>query len=56
MPYQNMPESKWPKMEKCVAEVKAKGKVNNAYAVCYSSIMGDLSKKLAERHVKKNKK
>lgn len=40
MPYPNMPKGMWPKMEKCVADVKAKGKGVNAYAVCYDSIMG----------------
>jgi hypothetical protein len=41
MPYSNMPKAMWPKMEKCVADVKAKSKgVVNAYAVCHDSIMG----------------
>jgi hypothetical protein len=40
MPYANVPKSLWPKMERCVAKVKAKGGGKNAYAVCYSSIVG----------------
>lgn len=39
MPYSNLPKRLWPRMEKCVADVKAKGKVDNAYAICYTSIM-----------------
>ena len=52
MPYSNLPKSKWGQMERCTADVKAKGKVKNPYAVCYSAIMtaGKLSKR------KKNKK
>lgn len=40
MPYTNVPKSLWPKMEKCVADVKAKGKGKNAYAICYASVVG----------------
>ena len=40
MPYPNMPKHLWGKMEDCVRDVKAKGGVKNAYAVCYNSIMG----------------
>jgi hypothetical protein len=40
MPYSNVPKSLWPKMERCVADVKAKGKGKNAYAICYSSVVG----------------
>jgi hypothetical protein len=54
MPYNNMPKSKWAAMERCTADVKAKGKVDNPYSVCYSSIMGkSIKDKLVERH--KNK-
>jgi hypothetical protein len=49
MPYANMPKSLWPKMERCVAKVKAKNPKANAYAVCYSSIMGDGIKKAVNR-------
>jgi len=31
-------------MERCVAKVKAQGKGKNAYAICYSSIVGDAAK------------
>lgn len=40
MPYSNLPKALWPKMERCVAHVKAKNPSANAYAVCYSSIVG----------------
>jgi hypothetical protein len=30
----------WPKMEKCVTDVKKQGSGVNAYAVCYDSLMG----------------
>jgi hypothetical protein len=50
MPYANLPKSLWPKMERCVADVKAKrGKKVNAYAVCYSSIVGAGVKKAAKK-------
>ena len=51
MPYANMPKSKWAEMERCVAKVKSKGGGKNAYAICYSSIMGAKKKKDA-RHTK----
>jgi len=35
-----MPKEMWGEMEKCVANVKSKGGVDNPYAVCYDSIMG----------------
>jgi hypothetical protein len=40
MPYSNVPKALWPQMEKCVADVKAKGKGKNAYAICYASVVG----------------
>ncbi len=40
MPYANVPKSLWGKMDRCVAHVKAKGDVSNAYAVCYKSVVG----------------
>lgn len=40
MPYPNIPKHLQSKMERCVAKVKAKGGVKNAYAVCYRSLMG----------------
>jgi len=52
MPYNNLPREKWPKMEKCTADLKAKGKVDNIYAVCYSSIMGTIKKDLGNRREK----
>jgi hypothetical protein len=44
MPYSNIPKALWPKMERCVAEVKKKGKGKNAYAICYASLVGDAAK------------
>ena len=52
MPYANMPKSKWDEMERCVAKVKSKGGGKNAYAICYSSIMGKKKKKDSE-HTRK---
>lgn len=40
MPYSNVPKALWPKMEDCVAKVKAKGGAKNAYAICYASVVG----------------
>jgi len=40
MPYANVPKALWPKMERCVAHVKAKDGGKNAYAICYSSVVG----------------
>lgn len=42
MPYNNIPKSKWTKMESCTAKVGSKSPGVNKYAVCYSSIMGKL--------------
>jgi len=55
MPYANLPKSLWPRMEKCVADVKAKGDVKNAYAICYTSVMkrGVVEAKVAEAMKKK---
>jgi len=36
-------------MDRCVAKVKAKGNSKNAYAICYSSIVGDGVKKAAKK-------
>lgn len=43
MPYTNLPESDWPKMDKCVDEVMAKDGVDkqSAIAICYTSISGE---------------
>jgi hypothetical protein len=38
MPYKNLPKRLWGRMERCVASVKKKGDVDNAYAVCYKSV------------------
>lgn len=38
MPYANLPKDLWKSMETCVASVRAKGKVKNPYAICYTSI------------------
>ncbi len=41
MPWSNVPKDKWPKMESCVKDLKAKGKDERAAnAICYTSIMG----------------
>jgi hypothetical protein len=40
MPYSNVPKHLWSQMESCVKQVKKKGKVNNAYAVCFKSVVG----------------
>ena len=45
MPYKNLPKSLWPAMERCVAKVKAQGKVKNAYAVCWTALMRARKKK-----------
>jgi HK97 family phage major capsid protein len=40
MPYDNVPENMWDKMDKCVADVQATGKDKEAaVAICYSSIV-----------------
>jgi hypothetical protein len=40
MPYPNMPEDKWPVMDKCVNDVQVQGHdKQSAIAICYSSIM-----------------
>ena len=45
MPYNNLPESMWGKMDDCVKSVMADGKSKeNAIAICYSSMMGKKSK------------
>jgi hypothetical protein len=40
MPYANVPKHLWGKMDDCVTKVKAKGNGKNAYAICYSSVVG----------------
>lgn len=52
MPYSNVPKSLWPKMERCVAKVKASGKGKNAYAICYASIVGEGVRKEANKRSK----
>jgi len=49
MPYANLPKSQWAKMDRCVADVKAKNPKVNAYAVCFTSITGGGIKKAAKR-------
>jgi hypothetical protein len=47
----------WGKMDDCVNQVKAKGKGKNAYAICYSSIMGsDISNAAKQRMKQKGGK
>ena len=48
MPYSNLPKSLWGKMEDCVADVKAKGNVDDPYAVCYASLKEKYKKILKE--------
>lgn len=40
MPYSNVPKALWPKMERCVKKVRARGNAKNAYAVCFQSVVG----------------
>lgn len=44
MPYNNVPESKTGKMDRCVEGVKKSNPSADPYAICYSSIMGKLKK------------
>lgn len=45
MPYSNLPESLWPKMDRCVEQVMADGKdEKTAIAICYTSIAGAAEK------------
>jgi hypothetical protein len=44
MPYPGIPKSKWPAMERCVADLKAKGD-GNPYAICHASVMGETKHK-----------
>jgi hypothetical protein len=53
MPYDNVPKALWPKMERCVAQVKKKGGSKNAYAVCYSSVVGSGVAAAAKKRMKK---
>jgi hypothetical protein len=54
MPYANVPKHLWPKMESCVARVKSSGKGKNAYAICYSSVVGsDVADSAKKRLAKK---
>lgn len=42
MPWTNVPKALWPKMERCVSDLKSKGKSEqSANAICYSSIVGE---------------
>lgn len=56
MPYSNVPKHLWPKMERCVARVKAQGKGKNAYAICYSSVVGSDIADSARSRLKKGGK
>lgn len=53
MPYANVPKSLWGKMDRCVAKVKADGKGKNAYAICYSSVVGSDVATAARSRLKK---
>lgn len=56
MPYDNVPKHLWPKMERCVRDVKAKGKGKNAYAICYASVVGHDVASAARSRLKKGGK
>lgn len=56
MPYSNVPKSLWPKMERCVAQVKKSGKGKNAYAICYASVVGSDVASAARSRLKKGGK
>jgi hypothetical protein len=56
MPYSNVPKSMWPKMERCVADVKKKGKGKNAYAICYAAVVGSDVASAAKARMKKGGK
>lgn len=55
MPYPNLSKNLWPAMERCVASVKAKGNVDNPYAVCYSSVTKNRQVKKIVSKVKSKK-
>jgi len=42
-------------MDRCVTDVKAKGKGKNAYAICYASIMGSDVASAAKKRLKGGK-
>jgi len=52
MPYANVPKHLWGKMDDCVTQVKAKGKGKNAYAICYSSVVGSEISTAAKQRLK----
>ncbi len=56
MPYANVPKALWPKMERCVAEVKKKGGSKDPYAVCYASVVGSGVSDAAKKRMKKGGK
>lgn len=57
MPYNNLPESQWGKMDRCVTRVQATGKPKKrAIAICYSSIAGKKDDEMSNsRKRKKNR-
>lgn len=52
MPYDNIPKALWDKMDRCVADVKKKGGSKNAYAICYSSVVGSGVSEAAKKRMK----
>lgn len=56
MPYANVPKALWPEMERCVADVKAKGGKKDPYAICYSSVVGSGVAAAAKKRMKGGKK
>lgn len=55
MPYSNVPKSLWGKMDRCVEQVKRKDPKANAYAVCFSSVVGEAAKGAAANRMKGGK-
>ena len=55
MPYDNVPKSLWGKMDRCVAQVKAKGGGVDPYAVCYKSVVGGGIASAAKKKQQKGK-
>lgn len=53
MPYSNVPGHLQDKMERCVAQVKAKSSGKNAYAICYRSVVGGSVKSAANNERRK---
>ncbi len=56
IPYPNMPQEMWGKMDQCVKDVMAQGKhKDNAIAICYTSLMADHNKQKKAEEAKTTK-